>query len=148
MSEYLETTVDKFTFHVRVGYLYSEAGVWVAYQPDAATARIGLTDYRQQSSGDAAFVELPEVGAGLRAGDGAAGIETVKVDLEVPAPFDGVVTGVNAALGDSPELINQEPYDGGWLVELRPASWPVPGLLDARAYLAVMQAQAEAGAEQ
>ena len=75
-----------------------------------------------------------------------ASIETVKVDLAVPAPFDGVVAGVNAALQDEPELINQDPYGAGWLVELRPAAWPVAGLLDAEAYLAVMQAQAEAGA--
>ena len=70
----------------------------------------------------------------------------MKVDLEVPAPFDGVVAGVNSVLQDKPELINQDPYGAGWLVELRPAAWPVAGLLDAEAYLAVMQAQAEAGA--
>ena len=144
MGDYLETTVDKFTFRVRAGYLYSEDGVWVDYRPDIGTARIGLTDFRQQSSGDMAFVDLPEVGAHIHAGDGAASVETVKVDLEVPAPFDGVVTGVNAALPEAPDLINQEPYDAGWLVELRPAAGPVPGLLDAEAYLAVVQAQAEA----
>jgi glycine cleavage system H protein len=148
MGEYLKTTIDKFTFGVRFGYLYSEAGVWVAYRPEQGTAHIGLTDYRQQSSGDVAFVGLPESGASLRTGEELARIETIKVDLEVPAPFDGVVVGVNAALQDNPELINQEPYEAGWLVELRPAVWPVAGLLDAQTYLAVMQAQAEAGASQ
>ncbi len=146
MSEYLETTVDKFTFRVRAGYLYSEAGVWVAYRPDSGTARIGLTDYRQQASGDVAFVDLPEAGVAVRAGDAVARIETIKVDLEAPAPFDGAVAAVNSELQERPELINQEPYAGGWLVELRPAAWPVAGLLDAEAYLAVMQSQAEAGA--
>jgi glycine cleavage system H protein len=148
MGEYLETTVDKFTFRVRVGYQYSEAGVWMAYLSNTGTARIGLTDYHQQSSGDVAFVGLPDVGASVRTGDEAARIETVKVDLKVPAPFDGVVVGLNAALQRQPELINQEPYCAGWLVELRPATWPVPGLLDAGAYLTSMQAQAEAGASQ
>lgn len=146
MTEYLQTTVDKFTFRVRVGYRYSEEGVWVAYHPESGTARIGLTDYRQQSSGDVAFVGLPDEGTQLRPGDEAARVETIKVDLAVPAPFAGVVAGVNTALQDAPELINQEPYDGGWLVELRPAAWPAAGLLEAEAYLAVMQAQAEAGA--
>jgi len=143
VSEYLETTVDKFTFRVRTGYLYSEAGVWVQYVPETGVVRTGLSDFRQQSSGDMAFVELPKVGSTIGAGDELAGLETVKVDLEVPAPFDGTVTAVNDALPDAPELINQEPYDAGWLVELRPASWPAPGLLSAEAYLAIMQAQAE-----
>jgi glycine cleavage system H protein len=146
MSNYLETTVDKFTFRVRVGHQYTEAGVWVDYQPDAGTARAGLTDYRQQSSGDVAFVDLPDPRTSLHSGDELARIETIKVDLEVPAPFDGTVVSVNSALKDKPELINQEPYDAGWLVELKPAAWPAPGLLNAESYLAIMQAQAEASA--
>ncbi len=148
MGEYLETTVDKFTFRVRVGYRYSEEGVWVDYRPETGTARVGLSDYRQQSSGDVAFVDLPDEGTRVAKGEETASIETIKVDLEVPAPFDGVVAGVNAALQDRPELINQEPYDAGWLVELRPAAWPAAGLMEAEAYLAVMQAQAIAGASQ
>ena len=145
-SEFLETTVDKFIFRVKVGYFYSEAGVWVAYDAAAGTARVGLSDFRQQASGDVAFVELPEVGSQVEAGGDLANIETIKVDLAVPAPFGGEVVAVNAALGDTPELINQSPYGDGWLVELKPATWPVGGLLDAAAYLAVMQAQAEAEA--
>jgi glycine cleavage system H protein len=146
MGEFLETTVDKFTFRVRMGYEYTQAGVWVDYRPATGTARIGLTDYRQQSSGDMAFVGLPGVGTIVAADGAVAEIETVKVDLEVPTPFAGLVTAVNTALCDEPELINQQPYDAGWLVELRPAAWPVTSLLSAEAYLAVMQAQATAGA--
>ncbi len=145
-SEYLETTVDKFIFQVKVGYLYSEAGVWAAYDQATNTARVGLSDFRQQASGDVAFVDLPAIGAHLEAGGDLANIETIKVDLAVPAPFGGEVVAVNAGLDDSPELINQTPYGDGWLVELRPESWPAEGLLDAPAYLAVMQAQAEAEA--
>ena len=145
-SEYLETTVDKFIFRVKVGYLYSEAGVWAAYDPARGTARVGLSDFRQQASGDVAFVDLPAVGAQLEAGGDLANIETIKVDLTVPAPFGGAVVAVNAGLGDTPELINQAPYGDGWLVELKPEHWPAEGLLDAPAYLAVMQAQAEAEA--
>ncbi len=144
--EYLETTVDKFIFRVKAGYLYSEAGVWVAYDAANNTARLGLSDFRQQASGDVAFVDLPAIGAQLEPGGDLANIETIKVDLAVPAPFGGEVIAVNEALGDAPELINQAPYGAGWLVELKPEHWPVKGLLDAAAYLDVMQAQAEAEA--
>lgn len=145
-SEFLETTVDKFIFRVKVGYLYSEAGVWVAYDPAQNTARLGLSDFRQQASGDVAFVELPAVGTRVAAGGDLANIETIKVDLVVPAPLGGEVVAVNPALEDSPELINQDPYGAGWLVEMKPEHWPAEGLLDAPAYLVVMQAQAEAEA--
>ena len=116
--------------------------------PSRKVARVGLTDFRQQASGDVAFVDLPAVGDTVAAGGDLANIETIKVDLVVPAPLDGTVVAVNEALGDAPELINQQPYGDGWLVELTPAAWPAPGLLDAAAYLAVMQAQAEAEAKQ
>ena len=145
-TEYLETTVDKFIFRVKVGYFYSEAGVWVAHNATSNTARVGLSDFRQQASGDVAFVDLPAVGNRVAAGGDLASIETIKVDLAVPAPFDGQVVAVNEGLGDTPELINQSPYGAGWLAELKPEHWPVEGLLDAPAYLAVMQAQAEAEA--
>lgn len=148
MAEYLETTVDKFIFRVRTGYLYSEAGVWVDYDATRSVARLGLTDFRQQASGDVAFVELPQAGAALEAGGDLANIETIKVDLVVPAPFAGEVVAVNEELTDAPELINQKPYQDGWLVELRPSAWPAASLLDAPAYLSVMQAQAEAEANQ
>ena len=70
------------------------------------------------------------------------------VDLEVVAPFAGMVTDVNAALADAPELLNQEPYGAGWLVDMRPTAWPVSGLLDAEAYLEIVKAQARQGAGQ
>jgi glycine cleavage system H protein len=146
VMEYLETTVDKFIFRVKPGYLYSEAGVWVAFDETRGAARVGLTDFRQQASGDVAFVDLPAIGSRLAAGDDLANIETIKVDLAVPAPFEGEVLATNEALGDASELINQEPYGAGWLVEMKPSAWPVEGLLDAPAYLDVMRAQAEAEA--
>jgi glycine cleavage system H protein len=142
-DEFLRVTVGKFIFRVKLGCLYTEAGVWAA--PDGATGavRVGLTDFRQQSSGDAIFVELPEPGSHMVAGDDLASIETIKVDLAVPVPLAGEVTGVNEALVETPELINQDPYGGGWLVALKPATWPAPDLMDAEAYLALMTAQAE-----
>jgi glycine cleavage system H protein len=137
-----QVTVGKFIFRVKSGYLYTEEGLWLAPQTSAITVRVGLSDYRQQVSGDAAFVALPAVGHAFSGGDDLVNVETVKVDLAVGAPCDAVVTAVNEALNDAPELINQDPYGAGWLVELKPSVWPAPSLLDADAYLAVMTAQA------
>jgi glycine cleavage system H protein len=142
-SEFRQVTVGKFVFRVKVGYLYTDEGLWLAPQASAGTVRVGLSDYRQQSSGDAAFVELPTVRQDLRSGDDLASLETVKVDMTVAAPFAAEVIAVNTRLADTPELINQDPYGAGWLVELKPAAWPAPDLLAADAYLAVMTAQAE-----
>lgn len=145
-QDYLEATVDKFIFRVKVGFFYSDRGVWAALDEAAGVARLGLSDYTQQSSGDVAFVSLPEQGQAVQAGKELATVETIKVDLEVQAPFDGEIVAANQALEDAPELINQDPYGRGWLVEVRPAQWPVSGLLDAEQYLAIMTAQAEAEA--
>ena len=143
---FLETRVDKFNFRVKPDGWYNELGVGVDMDEASGIARLGLSDYRQQSSGDVAFVDLPAEGKQVLAGKELATIETIKVDLEVPAPFDGEIVAANEALQDSPELINQDPYGKGWLLDVRPARWPVDGLLDAPAYLAVMTAQAEAEA--
>ena len=76
-----------------------------------------------------------------------ANVETIKVDMAVPSPAAGEVIAVNEALADAPELINQDPYGTGWLVELKPCAWPAPGFIDAEAYLALMTAQAEETAQ-
>jgi glycine cleavage system H protein len=142
-DKFLQVSVGKFIFRVKPDCLYTEAGLWAALDDATGLARVGLTDFRQQSSGDVVFVDLPAVGMRLAAGDDLANIETIKVDLAVPAPAAGQVVAVNAALTDAPELINQDPYGAGWLVALRAAIWPGPGLIDAEAYLALMTAQAE-----
>jgi glycine cleavage system H protein len=146
-DDFLQVTVGKFIFRVKPGCLYTEAGVWAVLDDASGVARVGLTDFRQQSSGDVVFVELPAAGTRLAAGEDLANIETIKVDLAVPSPAAGEVTAVNEALADAPELINQDPYGAGWLVALKPAIWPAPGLLDAEAYLALMTAQAEEAAQ-
>lgn len=143
---YLETTVDKFIFRVKVDNLYNDNGIWADMNEASGIARLGLSDFTQQSSGDVAFVSLPDPGQSVVAGKELATVETIKVDLEVQAPFDGEIVAVNEALEDAPELINQDPYGRGWLVEVRPAQWPVVGLLDAEQYLEAMTAQAEAEA--
>jgi glycine cleavage system H protein len=147
MSEpFLFATVDKFIFKVKAGNLYSAEGVWVALEEATGTARIGLSDYLQQSSGDVAFVFLPEPGRKISAGQELATLETIKVDLEVPAPIAGEIVAVNDLLEEEPELVNLDCYGRGWLLELKPAQWPPKVLLDAEAYLAVMTEQAQAEA--
>ncbi len=145
-TDYLQSTVGKFIFRVKSDCLYTDAGVWLAPDEELRVVRMGLTDFMQQSSGDIAFVELAAAGARIEAGGDLAAIETVKVDVGIPSPFAGIVIAVNEALASSPELINQDPYGDGWLVDLKPDVWPIPGLLDAQAYLAVMTRQAEEAA--
>jgi glycine cleavage system H protein len=142
-DELLQVTVGKFIFRVKPGCLYTEAGLWALLDDATGLVRVGMTDFRQQSSGDVVFVELPAVGTRLAAGEDLVNIETIKVDLAVASPAVGEVATVNEALGDAPELINQDPYGAGWLVALKPAIWPAPGLIDAENYLALMTAQAE-----
>jgi glycine cleavage system H protein len=145
MPEYLETTVDKFTFKVAKDRLYTRDGVWLLAtgSPEGGMVRVGLTDYLQQHSGDIAFVNLKAVGTVLSTGGEFGEIETVKVNVSLPSPISGTVTEINKGLELHPELVNQDPYDKGWLLVLKAPEWTVSRreLLDADAYFAVMQKQ-------
>ncbi len=151
MPEFIETTVDKFTFRVATDRLYSSAGAWVYWLlPQGGNrVRIGLTDYLQQHSGDMAFVTAKPAGTALHAGDELAELESIKVTFTLASPVSGVIVAVNDALDMNPELVNQHPYDTGWLVEIDATNWEAerPTLLDARAYFALMKAQAQEEAE-
>jgi len=141
-SEFLETTVDKFVFRVRRDCWYSDSGVWV--HPEDSSARVGVSDYLQQASGDVAFVDVRPAGTVLAAGEELASIETIKVILTVESPVSGTVRQVNEAVEESPELINQAPYSDGWLAVIELRDWQPDrvSLLDAERYLEVMRAQA------
>jgi glycine cleavage system H protein len=113
---------------------YTEEHEWVATKA-ATTVRVGITDYAQQQLGDVVFVELPEVGTSVGAGDPVGEVESTKSVSEIFAPVDGEVSAVNSALDGQPELINSDPYGEGWIVELTVAGTEaVDGLLDAAAY--------------
>jgi len=143
MTEALVATIDKFVFTVPSDRRYSTDDCWV--QTAGHLARIGLTDFRQQSAGDVAFVECKPVGILLKVGDELANIETIKAALCVPSPLSGTVVAVNEALNERPELVNEDPYGQGWLVALRPANpADVDNLLDPAAYFALMKDKAEA----
>lgn len=140
--EYLEATVDKFVFRVATDCRYSHADMWARREGDHV--RVGLTDYLQQRSGDVASVTLKRTGTAVKAGDELGSLETIKVDLVVPAPLEGTIVAVNAALVEHPELVNGDPYAAGWLADVAPANWAeFDALLDAQTYLPQMAGRAE-----
>ncbi len=140
--EYLQVTVDKFVFRIAPDCRYSDADVWARRAGERV--RIGLTDYLQQKSGDVAFVNLKPAGTVLAANEELAALETIKVDLVIPAPLAGRIVTLNAALAEHPELVNSDPYGEGWLAEIEPeAPADFESLPDAPSYLPQMHARAE-----
>ena len=111
---------------------------WARLEADGSVT-VGISDHAQEALGDVVFVELPEVGAELAAGQEAGVVESVKAASDIYAPIAGTVLAVNDVLTDSPELVNSDPYGDGWLFELRPSDADaVAGLLDAAAYQALL----------
>jgi glycine cleavage system H protein len=117
---------------------YSKEHEWVRLEGDRA--RIGISDFAQDSLGDIVFVQLPDVGLDMVAGASVSEIESTKSVSEIYAPISGEVTAVNDALTNQPELVNSDPYGEGWMFELR-VSDPsdADGLLDAAAYRAFIE---------
>jgi glycine cleavage system H protein len=138
----LEFTIDKFTFRVPQDRLYSRDDCWVLVKGEQA--RLGITDFLQQASGDMAFVETSPVGMIVAQGDEFATIETMKIDLALPCPISGTITKVNSALVKHPELLNQDPYAEGWLVEMTVSrAEQLQSLLSPTGYFAMMVTKAE-----
>jgi glycine cleavage system H protein len=142
MTEFLETTVDKFTFKVATDRRYTAEGLWALLED--GRARVGLTDFLQQHSGDVAFAEVKPSGTVLNAGDEIGTIETIKVDIVLSSPVSGTVVEANPALADAPEVINQDPY-GAWLALVELTDWAADqaNLLSPEAYFEQMKRQAE-----
>ncbi len=157
MVEFLEVTVDKFTFKVAADRFYTREGLWVAPSPltplpegeGNLRVRVGLSDFLQQRSGDIAFAEIKPIGTVLAIGDEVASIETIKVNVALSSPVNGDVIEVNPAMDSAPEAINQDPYGAGWLAVIDATDWETDRtqLLDAPAYLALINAEAEAEAQ-
>jgi glycine cleavage system H protein len=143
MTPFLETTVDKFTFRVDPTCFFNSEGVWA--RVEGTRARLGLSDFLQQRSGDIAFVEVKPKGTILAFGDEFSSIETIKVDIALTMPVSGKVVLVNPALETAPEIINQDPFGEGWLCEVELSDWEIdkPHLLDAAAYFEKMKRDAE-----
>jgi len=112
---------------------YTKDHEWIQVQGDTGT--VGVTFFAQKELGDVVFVELPEVGRRLKAGEEFGTIESVKAVSEIYSPVSGEVIEVNGALRDKPEMVNEEPYAAGWILKLRlSAPAEVSGLMDASAY--------------
>lgn len=114
---------------------YTKTHEWVRLEGDIAT--IGITDFAQSELGDVVFVELPNAGRSLAAGDSFGSVESVKTVSDVYAPIAGEVVEANEALGAQSELLNSDPYGKGFLIKLRVNPADVDGLLSADDYQAV-----------
>jgi glycine cleavage system H protein len=113
---------------------YAKSHEWLKLAGDG-TATIGITDYAQAALGDITFVQLPKVGAALKAGEVFGVVESVKAASDLYSPVAGQVTAVNDELGRTPEALNREPYGGAWIMKLAVANPAEAGaLLDAAAY--------------
>ena len=113
---------------------YAKSHEWLRLESDG-TATVGITDYAQNSLGDITYVQVPKVGATLKAGETFGVVESVKAASDLYAPAAGTVTAVNSALESAPETVNRAPYGEGWMLKLKLADpGAVKSLLDAEAY--------------
>lgn len=118
---------------------YLETHEWVRNEGDG-TATVGITDHAQEALGDVVFVELPEVGQTLNAGEEAGVVESVKAASDIFAPVSGEVIAINEELEDAPETINQSPYGDGWFYRIRMSDpSELEALMDADAYREVAE---------
>ena len=114
---------------------YTKTHEWVRVEEGVAT--VGITEHAQDELGDVVFVELPETGAELSAGDSFGAVESVKAVSDLYAPVGGEVVEVNSSLEDGPEKINEDPYGEGWILKLRISD--DPNLLSASDYEKVLE---------
>ena len=121
-------------YRVKEGLHYTKDHEWVQVLEDG-TVLVGISDYAQKELGDLAYVELPEVGSEFSRGDVLCELESVKAVSEVYAPVSGEVVEVNEELEDSPELLNEDPYEN-WIAKLKPSNLKeeLKELMDAEAY--------------
>ena len=124
------------------GYRYTKDHEWIAVEGDRG--KVGITDYAQKQLGDVVFVELPEVGRTLAAGEQFGTVESVKAVSELYSPVAGEVVEVNAPLADKPETINQDPHGAAWMIVIKLKHPAAAGeLLDAAAYQALVASEAK-----
>lgn len=111
---------------------YTKEHEWLSLDDDG-NVKVGITDYAQDALSDVVFVELPEIGSSFSKGDSMAVAESVKAASDIYAPISGKVVSVNTKLEESPELINESPYDFGWMVTIEPTG-ELEDLLDSDSY--------------
>jgi glycine cleavage system H protein len=119
---------------VRTDFRYAKSHEWAKLLPDGSVL-VGISDYAQSSLGDITYVQVPKVGAALKAGETFGVVESVKAASDLYAPISGAVTEVNSALDSAPETVNSSPHDDGWLLKLAPVSAAdIEALLSAEDY--------------
>jgi glycine cleavage system H protein len=121
---------------------YTEEHEWVRIEN--GQVRVGITDFAQDALGDVVYVDIPEAGAAIRAGEPFGEVESTKSVSDVYAPVTGTVLNRNQRLSESPQLVNEDPYGEGWMVLVEPAdSAELDGLMDASMYREFTQRDAE-----
>ncbi len=119
-------------------FLYTKDHEWG--KPEGGKVRVGISDYAQDQLGDIVFVELPQVGSRHAKGEQFGTVESVKAVSELYMPVGGEVLSVNKALEESPELLNKEPYESGWIIEIKPSDpAELKGLMARSAYLDLLK---------
>lgn len=118
---------------------YTKEHEWA--RRSGGTVTIGVTGYAVDQLGDITLVDLPEVGTESKAGEAFGTIESVKSVSDLYAPISGKVAKINESLEDEPELVNESPYDKGWLVEIEPTGEELDSLMDAAAYAEMVAAE-------
>ncbi|MBW2096765.1 MAG: glycine cleavage system protein GcvH [Deltaproteobacteria bacterium] len=117
---------------------YTENHEWARKEGDQV--KVGISDYAQDQLGDIVFVELPEVGSSFDKGEEFGTVESVKAVSELYMPVGGEITAVNGDLEGQPELVNKDPYGGGWMIEIRPNDQAeMDSLIDRAAYLEMLK---------
>jgi len=117
---------------------YSQDHEWA--KKDGETVAAGITDYAQDQLGEIVFVELPEEGESFSKGDEFGTVESVKAVSEIYMPVSGTIEQVNSGLEDAPELVNNSPYDEGWLIRIKPDDLSeLDTLLDKKGYLEILK---------
>ncbi len=120
---------------------YSKSHEWVRLESDGSVT-VGITDHAQSLLGDLVFVETPESGSPVEAGQSCATVESVKAASDVYAPVSGEVIAVNEDLVDSPERVNESPFAEGWLFRIQPSDpGEIDGLMDADTYTAMVASE-------
>jgi glycine cleavage system H protein len=143
-AEYLVVTHGKFEFRIPVvDYLFNENDVWV--RVSNGVARIGISDFMQQKLTDVNYFEPPKADAVVEQFGELGSVESAKAVFEIISPASGTVAAVNSAVIDNPGLINEDPYGGGWLVEIKLEDWPQDQelLVDGVAYAEIVKRKAE-----
>jgi len=119
---------------IRSELKYLSSHEWARIEDDG-TVTVGISDYAQDSLGDVVYVECPEVGSTVAAGEQAGVVESVKAASDIYSPLSGEVIAINEALEDAPETVNDSPYDDGWFFKVKPdAIEDLDNALDSEAY--------------